>query len=71
MTEDDVSYFRRRAEDETYLAQHATCPQAVAAHYEMATLYFERVDAGEVAERSPARGCSQQIPTKMRLSSGA
>ena len=44
MREDDATYFRRRAADETLLAEQARCPQAVAAHYQLAMLYFDRAD---------------------------
>lgn len=44
MQEDDANYYRRRAESETFLAQNAQCPKAVAAHYQLATLYFDRAE---------------------------
>lgn len=41
--ETDADYFRRRAEQEVELAQSATEPAVVSAHYRMAELYLERV----------------------------
>jgi CRP-like cAMP-binding protein len=42
MLRDDILYHRQRAEVETSLAKKARDPGAVAAHYQLATLYFER-----------------------------
>lgn len=55
MHEDDANYYRRRAETETGLAEMAEQPQAVAAHYQLATLYFERLEHGDPRE-SPRDG---------------
>ena len=43
VTNDDLDYFQRRAEIETERATQATLPQVVAAHYALATAYFDRV----------------------------
>lgn len=44
---DDTSYYQRRAEDELGRAQQAQHPSVVAAHYELAEIYLERIAAGE------------------------
>ena len=43
MSEEEISYFTARAEMELELAQRATTPAAVQAHYELATAYLDRV----------------------------
>jgi hypothetical protein len=40
----DAEYFARRAEQEVKLAQQATDPAAVWAHYQLSTAYLERLD---------------------------
>lgn len=40
--QDDRSYFYRRAEAEIRMAQKATAPQAVRAHYHLAGRYLDR-----------------------------
>jgi hypothetical protein len=40
----DRDYFARRAEQEARLAERATHPAAVAAHYRLSTAYLERAD---------------------------
>lgn len=52
MMEDDVTYFRRRAEAELERAQRATHPGVVKAHYDLANLYLERVAPEHLAERT-------------------
>ncbi|WBH15340.1 hypothetical protein [Sphingomonas radiodurans] len=42
-TTDDHTYFSRRADRELDMAQRATSPQAVKAHYALATFYLGRV----------------------------
>lgn len=44
MSQDDIGYFQRRAEYELELAQQATHPNVVAAHYRLANAYLERID---------------------------
>jgi hypothetical protein len=46
---DDLDYFEQRAEAEIELAQRAADTKAVQAHYELATLYLDRIH-GEAAE---------------------
>ena len=55
MREDDVDYYRRRAEAETRLAERAARPEAVSAHYRLATLYFERLESSD-APKAMSRG---------------
>jgi len=43
MSGEDVDYFERRAEAEIALAQKARNTEAVQAHYQMATLYLDRI----------------------------
>ena len=51
MSEEDFSYYRERAETETRLAAQATRPEIVAAHYQLATAYLNRVSSGEAHEQ--------------------
>lgn len=50
MSRDDSDYLELRAEAELELAQSATDPRAVQAHYELANAYLERIygDEGDV-----------------------
>jgi hypothetical protein len=48
MEDDDTAYFHRRAEIELEHAQRATNPYVVAAHYQLAQAYLERVSARAV-----------------------
>ena len=50
MSDDDRSYFRRRAETQIQLATQATRPDVVAAHYQLATAYLEKVDPSGITE---------------------
>ena len=43
MSDQDLEYFQRRAEQETELAQRAADARAVRVHYELASAYLERV----------------------------
>jgi hypothetical protein len=43
MSDEDVGYFYRRAEEELAMAQKAALPKVVAAHYQLASAYLERV----------------------------
>lgn len=47
MYENDLNYYRRRAEDELRQAQQATTAKAVKAHCDLADAYLERVAAAE------------------------
>jgi hypothetical protein len=49
ISDDDISYYRRRAEAELERAQQATKPEAVKVHYELANAYLEHI--GETAKR--------------------
>lgn len=52
MSRDDSDYLELRAETELELAQSATDPRAVQAHYELANAYLDRIYGEE--ERDPA-----------------
>ena len=52
MPENDLTYYRRRAEFELEQAQAATVPNVVAAHYQLATAYLARVDAAKAESRT-------------------
>ena len=61
MLNDERSYFVRRATEESEAAQRAECPQAAAAHREMAARYAEligdarilaKAETGEISSRS-------------------
>lgn len=52
MLRDDRSYFTRREAEERAAARRATCPQAAAAHREMAERYAEFID--NLSERPEA-----------------
>lgn len=52
MSSDDSEYLETRAETEIELAQHATDPRVVQAHYDLANAYLDRIH-GE-AEGDPA-----------------
>jgi hypothetical protein len=43
MPTDTASYFEERAEEELELAQQATHPKAVKAHYDLAGYYLDKV----------------------------
>ena len=47
MFEDDRSYYQHRAEVETALAQQATLPSVVRAHYQLAEAYFDKLASAE------------------------
>ena len=46
-------YFARRAEEEAVLAQQATHPAAVAAHYRLSTAYLDRAHPAKAGEKWP------------------
>ena len=43
MSREEVDYYQRRAEAEIELAQSADCPEAVQAHYQLASAYLDRI----------------------------
>lgn len=47
MSETEASYYERRAEQELELAQRATDPLVVAAHYRLSELYLEKIAAAQ------------------------
>ena len=52
MIVDEVDYFEQRAAAELELAQRSSDSRAVQAHYELATLYLDRIH-GEVPRSEP------------------
>lgn len=48
---DDAIYFERRAEDQIVLAQKSLDVRAVRAHYQLATMYLDRIygDDGSIS----------------------
>ncbi len=52
--EGDTEYYRKRAEQELRLAQGATDPKVVAAHYQLSQLYLEKL-LGLEGAREPSR----------------
>ena len=51
MTDNDINYYQRRAEAELVMAQQATLPEVVSAHYQLADAYLERVASAEPVRR--------------------
>lgn len=56
MSSDDTDYLEARAEAEIELAQHATDPRVVQAHYTLANAYLDRIHPEE--EGDPASGAT-------------
>ena len=52
MTDDDISYYRGRAEAELERAQRADRPEVMKAHYNLANAYLERIAPFEPAKQS-------------------
>jgi anti-sigma factor RsiW len=52
MLQSELAYLERRAAVEAELAQQATCPAAVRAHYEMSKAYFESAAALKQLDRT-------------------
>ena len=50
MSNDDLTYYRHRAETETEMAAQATQPKVVAAHYKLANAYFDRIASADDEE---------------------
>lgn len=49
-----ADYFRRRAEQELELAQRATSPEAVSAHYRLAEAYLQKAETAQASiEKMP------------------
>lgn len=53
MSSDDSEYLETRAEAEIELAQNATDPRAVQAHYDLATAYLDRLHPEEDEADAP------------------
>jgi hypothetical protein len=47
MSDEDLGFFYRRAEEELEMAHRAELPKVVAAHYQIASAYLERVATQE------------------------
>lgn len=58
MSRDDPDYLERRAEAQLELAQSATDPRAVRAHYELANSYLDRLygEADEIVAPAAPTG---------------
>ena len=52
---DEAAYLEGRAEQELELAQRAVDPRVVAAHYDMACRYLERLYPKKVVDGKPGR----------------
>lgn len=50
MSQDDICYYQRRAEAELERAQRATHRNAVAAHFQLANAYLDRIGSTETVE---------------------
>lgn len=55
MIRNDREYLERRAEDELELAQHASHPAAVRAHYQLLGHYLDRLYSDGPADPGPSR----------------
>lgn len=54
MSRDDTDYLEQRAEVQLELAQNATDPRAVQAHYDLANAYLDRI-YGQDEDGEPVR----------------
>ncbi|HEX9965501.1 MAG TPA: hypothetical protein VGB04_11025 [Allosphingosinicella sp.] len=54
MTEDEISYYQRRAEQELALARQADNPQAAFAHLALSNEYLERIRSSRFAPTKPS-----------------
>lgn len=68
VSEDDVQYYQRRAEEELARAQQAVDPKIVSLHYELAELFLERVseNKGRQGGGEEGRGESSTMVTEAR-----
>jgi hypothetical protein len=53
MTENEISYYQRRAEQELALAREADNPQAAYAHLALGNEYLERIRSSRFAPAAP------------------
>jgi hypothetical protein len=53
MTEDEILYYQRRADQELALAGHSDNPRAACAHLALASEYLERVHRSPFAPAKP------------------
>jgi len=56
MHENDRDYLERRVNEELHLAQSGACPEAVKAHYQLLSLYLDKLYA---VEEDPEDGDSE------------
>lgn len=63
MFREDPDYYERRAEEQLELAQSSLIPSAVKAHYDLANLYLEKLEAAE-AKAEAARLALRDDPEK-------
>lgn len=72
MSSHDLAYFQNRAEAELELAQRASHPKAVRAHYLLAELYLDKVHGrpGEAEHSEPEEALSRHGPAEMRARQG-
>lgn len=72
MSRPDLAYFQTRAEAELELAQRASHPKAVRAHYLLAELYLDKVygQPGDAEHSAPEPAPNRLVPTEMRARRG-
>lgn len=56
MSSDDTDYLEQRAEAEIELAQHATDPRVVQAHYTLANAYLDRIHPEDAEKAETLEG---------------
>ena len=64
MSDDDRSYYRRRAEEEIARAQASTNERAVSAHYHLAGFYLDRVYGEGGAQADPTPSKAEGVPAR-------
>ena len=65
MSRKDPTYYERRAEEQLELAQSSLIPSAVKAHYDLANLYLEKLEAAE-AQAEAGRRALRDGPEKVQ-----
>jgi hypothetical protein len=60
MSREDPAYYERRAEEQLELAQSSLIPSAVKAHYDLANLYLEKLEAAEAKAEAERRALRDQ-----------
>lgn len=65
MSQDDQTYFERRAEAELELAQKSQHEAAVSAHYQLASSYLDRIfEEQELTENTAKAASTQQFESR-------